>query len=283
MDIVSAESSDDGARLERVPSSEAVTDRLMTVRDEDVVDALVHELGDEENAVINDVLKEIVEPTRSAGSSDGVDWSWWIGQDDDLDEDNVLADDEDLVVDPLDDEERWRRLLVLYDRADHDGFEGTWWEALATAVVQYAMGILDAWIVSGLIWGKARAIGWPAKPTDRERRLLEADWISRRVLVNEMAFAALQRWQQLEQDKDGQGWDRDGGAALTSWFVTGCLYTFPNEFGKWQTTQRWRRNEGAEADLDVEVSEIAAEAIWKIGTWIDALRCMEVRSFFSKL
>ena len=84
-----------------------------------------------------------IEPTRSGSSNCGVDWFWLA------DEDDVLADDEALVVDPLDDEERWRRQLVLYKKACAGGFEGPWFEALATTVVQYAMGILTAGLCRG--------------------------------------------------------------------------------------------------------------------------------------
>ena len=79
------------------------------------------------------------------------------------------------------------------------------------------------------------------------------------VLINGVVLAALENW--VEAEQDGKGWNPDGGATLNSWFVTGCLFAFPNEFGKWQTTERWRRDEHVAADLSADVSDIEAELL----------------------
>jgi DNA-directed RNA polymerase specialized sigma24 family protein len=244
---VSAEGSDDSARPPRAPiSSEVPTDRLMT---KEVVDRL--EELDDDAAAANELLDGIAEPIRSTSC---VEWLW-LGDDDDEEVDE-RAEDEALVVDPLDDEERWRRQLVLYERARADGFEGPWFQAWATTVVEYAEGVLDGWIVSELIWVRVR---WPVKRTSTEQRLLEADQQTRMELINDVALAALENW--IEAEQNDKGWNPGGGASLNSWFVTGCLYTFPNEFGKWQTKQRWRREEHVAADLGAEVSDIEAELV----------------------
>lgn len=232
MENVSAEgSSDDSARPMHAPiASEVTTDRLMT---KDDVDRLKH--LDDDAAAADELLDEIADPASCAEL-------WLYDADDQLDDEP--AENDALVIDPLDDEERRRRQLVLYDRAKAEDFEGPWFEALASSVVQYAMGIMDGWIVSRLIWSKVR---WPMKRTPAEQRLLECDPLSRMDLINKVAFKALENWVMAEHA--GRGWDPDGGASLNSWFVTGCKHAFPNELGKWQTQQRWRRSEDAATDI----------------------------------
>lgn len=247
MENVSPEgSSDDSARPMHAPiASEVTTDRLMT---KDVVDRL-KEL-DDDAAAADELLEEIAEP----GS--GAEWLWLCDEDDQLDAEPAEDDDDALVIDPLDHDERRRRQLEHYDRAKAEGFGGPWFEALATSVVHYAMGIVDGWIVSGLIWSKVR---WPVKRTPTEQRLLECDQLTRMELINKVALKALDNW--VKAELAGRGWDRDGGASLNSWFVTGCMYAFPNEFSKWQTQQRWRENEDAASDIGVEDFDIEDEQV----------------------
>lgn len=244
MENVSAEgSSDDSARPMHAPiTSEVTTDRLMT---KDDVDRLKH--LDDDAAAADELLDEIAEPASCAEL-------WLYDADDQLDDEP--AENDALVIDPLDDQERRRRQLVLYGRAEAEDFEGPWFEALATSVVQYAMGIMDGWIVSGLIWSKVR---WRVKRTPTEQRLLECDPLTRLDLMNKVALKALENW--VKAEHADRGWDRDGGASLNSWFVTGCMYAFANEFGKWQTQQRWRNSEDAATDIGAEAFSIEDEQV----------------------
>jgi DNA-directed RNA polymerase specialized sigma24 family protein len=142
---------------------------------------------------------------------------------------------------------------ALYDLlTDHD-FAYHPLEIVSATLVQYGLPILTAWVTSGKIFGECARRGRPVDATRREREFLR----SHREDVDDLVGETLARSLVLLRSTavDGQKkWSMNGGATLGTYFITGCVMSFPNVFRPWSREFRRRPDialagEGPIADL----------------------------------
>lgn len=255
MERVSAEDGNESARLDEGAETSVTAgdrDRLMTVHEEGVVeryDDELRRLDDEAGQLVSGeaerYLHELAVPDAEDDDA-GFDWVLLVGVGEDDDE--AETDVADAARQFLAEQDRWSYMTELLDKARAGGFrkDRPYWNAVATAVAQYALGVLKGWIMSGRLWFEVATIGWSVAPNDMQARLLVSDPQAREVLANEIVFSALRRWRKLEIA--GAGWDqnRHRGAALRTWFVRLCVRDCPNAFRRWSRTHKWRDREALE-------------------------------------
>jgi RNA polymerase sigma factor (sigma-70 family) len=121
------------------------------------------------------------------------------------------------------------------------GFRGRVWQVLGDDLVRYGLAVVEAWLRTGYVFAKALAIGRPMYPTDLELQQLRTDDDLRAELADAVVVVALVQFR--DQALAGTGWSPEGGAALNTYFIGGCLRLFNNEFRRWRGLEkRWRMN-----------------------------------------
>jgi len=141
--------------------------------------------------------------------------------------------------------------IKVFDIVKADGFRGPRWDELVIELSQYALGVLDTWIISGQIYKEARQRGRGVPVTSAERQLLRTNEHHRDDLAHGVVFAALKLFHQ--GCRNGTGWREGGGADITSYFTTTCLLVFSNEFRRWQRDQgKWRHSECSFEPEDIQ-------------------------------
>ncbi|WP_157128739.1 hypothetical protein [Nocardia amamiensis] len=117
------------------------------------------------------------------------------------------------------------------------------------AMSEYATQVLDPWIWTGEIYRKLsdKAIGLKANAAEREALTADRDY--RQEIIARTVVGALTKFQ--EAMRAGKGWDPCRGAKLRTYFITACLYAFPQVF---EEELRWRR---ANQPVPVEYDNIA--------------------------
>lgn len=110
------------------------------------------------------------------------------------------------------------------------GFAGAVWEKFAVKLVKYGIGVLQAWMASGHFFEVIRYKGIPFTPSTRESDRLVYDARFRDALVQMAVVTALDTFRR--RCVEGTGWRAEGGAALTTYFVVGCLHATTNELRK---------------------------------------------------
>ncbi|MFD5093682.1 hypothetical protein ACFWMR_23980 [Amycolatopsis thailandensis] len=141
-------------------------------------------------------------------------------------------------ADPLEEWERRQTDTEIYQVLRQAGFSGVLWRQLAEELARYGCGVLEAWLVSGVIGAKVAKEGhggvsmpWQLRGSDFEA--VE----TRKELAGETAAAAMVLFR---QKLSGGQWDPAGGRSLTSYFMGACLYCFPNVLRRWQRCEdRW--------------------------------------------
>ncbi len=104
---------------------------------------------------------------------------------------------------------------------------------------------------SGYVFRLVAARGFAVHPTDTEVEELHRDSEVRVELADMTVAVALPRFR--EHALIGAGWQYDGGASLTTYFLGCCLYVFPNEFRRRRVQQeRWRRQNGRDPATTVQ-------------------------------
>jgi hypothetical protein len=89
------------------------------------------------------------------------------------------------------------------------------------------MGVMRGWMHSGYIFKLCAARGFALHPSDFELEELSRDSDVREELAIVTVALALPRFR--EHALVGGGWRFDGGATLSTYFMGGRLYVFPNE------------------------------------------------------
>lgn len=140
--------------------------------------------------------------------------------------------------DPLEEVERRLADEEIYHVVRAAGFRGSLWRQLAEELARYGCGVLEAWLVSGVIGGKVTAEGHGGLALPWRLRDLGAEAADTRAeLAGETVAEALVLFRQ--KLSDGQ-WDPAGGRSLASYFMGACLYCFPNVLRRWQRGEdRW--------------------------------------------
>jgi hypothetical protein len=159
-------------------------------------------------------------------------------------QDALQAHDQELdALDGLaEDAERQRQRLVdkeIYDELALSDFSGPSYELFAKQIVSYGLGVMRAWIATGYIFAMCAAEGLGL--CDELEGCTEDDVTS---LANATVTQAVVDFR--EKGLRGGGWQFEGGRSMRTYFITGCVYAFPNAYRAWQREQaRWRRTVAA--------------------------------------
>jgi DNA-directed RNA polymerase specialized sigma24 family protein len=126
-------------------------------------------------------------------------------------------------------------------------FEGVLWDVFAQRVAEYGLTVIRAWICTGKIFQKCADVGYPL--ASRPSAWRDEDLAT---LANDTVAQALVELRQ--KGLRGGDWQPSRGASLKTYFITGCIYTFPNIYRRW-----WRQqvNWGSSELVDpAEMSEL---------------------------
>jgi DNA-directed RNA polymerase specialized sigma24 family protein len=130
-------------------------------------------------------------------------------------------------------EDRRRRRLADRELVEllSPTFSGDAWTRFAEELARYGLGVMRAWLNSGEIFNKCRRRGCPcgSPPADWSQR-------DRADLANDTVGEAIPTFRQRALVEEG--WDPDGGASLTTYFIGTCVYAFPNNFRRWKSHRR---------------------------------------------
>lgn len=137
------------------------------------------------------------------------------------------------AVEELDQAAAERELFELLRR---QGVKGPVWETVVVALSEYATQVLDPWIWTGEVYSKLteKKIRLGARAAEREALTANRDY--RQEIIDRTVVGALTKFR--DHMRAGKGWDPCQGAKLRTYFITACLYEFPQAFGE---DLRWRR------------------------------------------
>ncbi|WP_157762245.1 hypothetical protein [Nocardia yamanashiensis] len=114
-------------------------------------------------------------------------------------------------------------------------FAGPVWETFACELARYALGVLTAWMSTGHIFAVVRSKRIPCTPGvgELERFISDTDF------RDEVADAAVSEALRSFRAKclAGDGWSREGGASVASFFIGGCVIAFVNELNRHRRAQ----------------------------------------------
>lgn len=129
------------------------------------------------------------------------------------------------------------RLLAdseLLLRLQLSGYAEEEWHPVAAEFARYGLGVLQAWIATGRIFGQVRAkTGYRLTPSETG---LDEDAVQ--TLATDTVVAALRAF--LEKVLKQNRWDPAKGASLKTFFIGQCVLQFPNAYKKWIRQQRWQ-------------------------------------------
>jgi len=128
---------------------------------------------------------------------------------------------------------------------DH-GFQPALWPQGAELLARYGLRVIGSWTASGEIFAvlSKRRIRYQA-PSGPHHYPRGDDAVE---IANEAVARGLVR---LREILEAQGWAADGGARPRTFFITQCLYQFPNVYRRWCREQLLQELlwEAADADL----------------------------------
>jgi DNA-directed RNA polymerase specialized sigma24 family protein len=150
----------------------------------------------------------------------------------------ILSQEIDEIADRAEDQRQRSVDLELYDELALSNFSGPGYALFAKQIAGYGLGVMRAWIVTGQIFSECAKQGCRLS-IELEPRA-EHDVSS---LANDTVASALIDFR--EKGLRGGGWQPEAGRSLRTYFVTGCVYAFPNIYRSWQRErERWRRTVG---------------------------------------
>ncbi|MFD9740092.1 RNA polymerase sigma factor [Umezawaea sp. NPDC059074] len=154
------------------------------------------------------------------------------------DQDEVQDDHSaDLPHDVHEDRHLWSVLLA-------EQCAGPAWSDFVNKLAGYGHAVMMAWLISGEIFHQCKRHNcWPGEPPpywEHEDMVgLSGDTVAK-AIVDFRDRAVL-----------GGEWRPESGASLKTYFITGCVYAFPNHYRKWRTEHdRRRRFEARTVDVD---------------------------------
>jgi DNA-directed RNA polymerase specialized sigma24 family protein len=152
------------------------------------------------------------------------------------------------AVGPADDARRRAADRELVAVLAASGFAGPQYDRFRDELAKYGVSVLRGWMSSGYIFHLLARRGLSLGPTEEEIGELHGDADLRDELAVMVVAVALRQYR--EQALLGGGWQADGGASLTTYFMGACLSAFPNEFRRHRTQKRrWRAQDTADAAL----------------------------------
>ena len=125
------------------------------------------------------------------------------------------------------------------------GFEGPLYDRFADELARYGVAVLCGWMYSGYVFVLSAGRGLHVGPSHDEIDELHAEPEVRQEIATMVVAVALRRFR--DRALVGGGWQAEGGASLTTYFLGACLAVFPNEFRRYRAQrQRWRKQDGAD-------------------------------------
>jgi hypothetical protein len=125
------------------------------------------------------------------------------------------------------------------------GFEGPQYDRFADELARYGVAVLCGWMRSGYVFVLSAGRGVPVGPSPDELDELHREPDLRQEIASMVVAVALRRFRQ--RALAGGGWQAEGGASLTTYFMGACLAVFPNEFRRYRAQrQRWRKQDAAD-------------------------------------
>lgn len=142
---------------------------------------------------------------------------------------------------------------ALYARLVAVGFTGPDYDTVADALARYAYPILRAWLTGGQIVQECARKGVPGirRLAAGEVRLGPHDTED---LLQDTLLAGLRRFARAGQA--GRGWSPHGGAALTTYFLGGCVFAFGDVYRSWE---RRHQHDGPPLDPDTARSHLPVD------------------------
>lgn len=123
--------------------------------------------------------------------------------------------------------------LELRDRLQAAGCTGPTWEYIATELGRYGWSVMSAWLRTGTITPKCQTMGRPIRLPD--------NWTveDREDLVAVAVASGLEIFRQALLD---DRWKPERGASLRTYFLGGCILSFPNALRRWRNDrERYHR------------------------------------------
>ncbi|MGV9546191.1 hypothetical protein ACWDSF_33160 [Nocardia beijingensis] len=140
-----------------------------------------------------------------------------------------VGDDRDAELEAI---VRRERDVELMAAAREHGVDSWQCEELELELTKYAYAVLTAWMKTGQIFHMAqknKVKGIP-EPSTRELDWLRRDEDLRDAIAEELIQKGIDRFER--QIETNTGWTPEGGAALATYFLRNCLFSFKDVFNK---------------------------------------------------
>lgn len=128
------------------------------------------------------------------------------------------------------DEGALSRLEAVVER---DGWHDGQWPDLAPLLAAYGLRVIGAWVASGEIFVALARRRIRHEPTTLPDHYPKGDDAGE--IANETVARGLAK---LREVLDEKGWAPDRGARLRTFFITQCLFQFPNVYRRWRRENR---------------------------------------------
>lgn len=128
------------------------------------------------------------------------------------------------------DEGALSRLEAVVER---DGWRDGQWPELAPLLAVYGLRVIGAWVGSGEIFVALARRRIRHEPTTLPDHYPKGDDAGE--IANETVARGLAKLREILGEK---GWAPDGGARLRTFFITQCLFQFPNVYRRWRRENR---------------------------------------------
>ncbi|MFF3456988.1 hypothetical protein ACFYXH_22165 [Streptomyces sp. NPDC002730] len=119
------------------------------------------------------------------------------------------------------------------------GFQGSLYERFAEELARYGISVLRGWMHSGFIFKLVARRGYGLNPHELELEELVSNSDLREELATMTVACALPRFRQRAFVEGG--WQIEGGASITTYFMGACAYDFPNEFRRHRAGEERQR------------------------------------------
>lgn len=120
-------------------------------------------------------------------------------------------------------------------------FSGPGYDKFANELAAYGLAVMKGWLCTGHIFRVVRSKGIYLQPTDRELELYARSEEERESLALMTVTVALAQFK--KRAKAAAGWNADGGASITTYFMGACAMSFPNELARVRVlNRRWARS-----------------------------------------
>jgi DNA-directed RNA polymerase specialized sigma24 family protein len=144
-----------------------------------------------------------------------------------------------------------RRLadIRLRDALVAEDCDGVVWKRIREELAAYGYVVIMSWLRSGKIFAECRKRGCVLRPLPRDWQLDDLVTVTTDTIIT--AIEDFRRKAVL-----GGGWDSGKKASLETYYVSGCVYAFPNAYRAWRRDFDKRMNNTV---LTVNVDELTEQ------------------------